>query len=96
MDDEHLALDVIERVGIGGTFLGQRHTMDHLRQEHFLPKLVDRRSYDLWVADGRRTIEERARAKVVNALAHPPPHPLTPDVVRELDNLIDDAPRGAA
>ncbi len=89
VDDDHLALDVIERVGIGGSFLGQRHTADHLRSEHFLPQLVDRRSYDLWAADGRKSIEERARAKVVEALRRPVPNPLAPEVLRELDRIID-------
>ncbi|MFA5897257.1 MAG: trimethylamine methyltransferase family protein [Thermoplasmata archaeon] len=91
VDESTIALDVIEKVGIGKTFLGQRHTMQNLRREHFLPKLVDRRSYDLWAQDGRRSIEDRARAKVKTALAAPPPNPLEPDVVRTLDALIDGA-----
>ncbi len=91
VDDDHLGLDVIEKVGIGGTFLGQRHTMDHLRREHFLPKIVDRRSHDLWAADGRRTMEERARARVVEALARPVPSPLPDPMVRKLDEIIEDA-----
>ena len=96
VDDAHLALDVIEKVGIGGMFLGQRHTMDHLRKEQFLPRLVDRRSFDLWAADGRRTIEERARVMVREALARPPPNPLAADTVRELDALIDGRPAAGA
>jgi trimethylamine--corrinoid protein Co-methyltransferase len=91
VDESTIALDVIEKVGIGKTFLGQRHTMQNLRAEHFLPKLVDRRSYDLWAQDGRRSIEDRARAKVKEALAALPPNPLEPDVVRTLDALIDGA-----
>lgn len=96
VDEDHLALDVIEKVGIGGMFLGQRHTMEHLRAEHYLPQLVDRRSYDLWAADGRKSMEDRARAKVREALAQPPPHPLPRDVVRALDAIIDRAPGGPA
>ncbi len=91
VDDAHLALDVIEKVGIGGMFLGQRHTMEHLRQEHFQPKLVDRRSYDVWAADGRKTMEERARAKVRAALERPVPNPLGPELVKKLAAIIDEA-----
>ncbi len=91
VDEAHLALDVIEKGGIGGMFLGQRHTMEHLRKEHFIPRLVDRRSFDLWSADGRKSMEERARAQVREALARPPPNPLPPDVVARLDALISDA-----
>ena len=93
--DETLALEVIEKVGIGKTFLGQRHTMQHLREEHFLPKLVDRRSFDVWAAEGRRTMEDRARAKVREALAAAVPHPLEADTVAALDALINEA-RAAA
>lgn len=96
VDEDHLALDVIERVGIGGMFLGQRHTLDHLRQEHFHPKLVDRRSHDLWTSDGKKSMEERARAKVIEALARPVPNPLPAGVVRELDAVIDAARASAA
>jgi trimethylamine--corrinoid protein Co-methyltransferase len=92
VDEAHLALDTIEKVGIGGTFLGQRHTVDHLRTEHFLPKLVDRRSHDIWVADGRKTMEERARARVREVLSRSPPNPLPDDIVRELDSIIHATP----
>lgn len=88
VDEETIALDVIERVGAGGTFLGQRHTMRHLREEHFMPKLLDRRSYDVWAKDGSKSIEQRAHAKVLEALAAPIPNPLEPDVVKELDEII--------
>ena len=33
--DETIGLDVIEKVGPGGHFLNQKHTMKHLQQEHF-------------------------------------------------------------
>jgi trimethylamine--corrinoid protein Co-methyltransferase len=91
VDPDHLALEVIEKVGIGGMFLGQRHTMEHLRDEHFLPKLVDRRSHDLWAASGSRSMEERARERVREALARAPPNPLSTETVRALDRIIDGA-----
>ncbi len=96
VDADHLALDVIEKVGIGGMFLGQRHTMEHLRTEHFQPRLVDRRSHDLWVASGSRSMEDRARDKVREALTHAPPNPLPADTVRRLDELIEQARAAAA
>ncbi len=96
VDDETLALDVIEKVGVAGNFLGQRHTMQHLKSEHLLPKLLDRRSYDLWVQDGRKSMEERAREMVRKALHEPPPHPPDAHVVRAIDAVIDGAKARAA
>ncbi len=91
VNDETIALDLIEKVGIGGMFLAERHTIQHLRQEEFFPKLIDRRSADLWERDGRKSLEDRARAKVREAIAAPVPYPLDPKLVRRLDTMIDEA-----
>ncbi len=91
VNDETIALDLIEKVGIGGMFLAEKHTMKHLREEQYLPGLIDRRSVDLWERDGRKSLEDRARTKVRQALAQPVPHPLDPATVRRLDALIDEA-----
>ena len=47
VNQETLALDVIRSVGPGGSFLGQRHTRQHMR-EHWQPTLIDRRPYNQW------------------------------------------------
>jgi trimethylamine--corrinoid protein Co-methyltransferase len=91
VNDETIALDLIEKVGVGGMFLAERHTIKHLREEQFLPRLIDRRSADLWERDGAKTIEDRARAMVAEALQQPVPHPLDPGLVRKLDTMIDEA-----
>ncbi len=91
VNEDTIALDLIEKVGIGGMFLAERHTIEHLRQEQFFPKLIDRRSLDLWQRDGGRTLEERARARVRDALAQPVPYPLEPKLVRTLDAIVNEA-----
>ncbi len=91
VSDETIALDLIEKVGIGGMFLAEKHTMKHLREEQYLPSLIDRRSADLWERDGRKSLEDRARTKVRQALAQPVPCPLDPAVVRKLGAMVDEA-----
>jgi trimethylamine--corrinoid protein Co-methyltransferase len=93
VNDETIGLDVIEKVGIGGMYVAERHTMKHLRQEQYLPKLIDRRSADLWERDGCKSLEDRARAKVRQALSQPVPNPLDPKLLRRLDAMIDEASR---
>jgi trimethylamine--corrinoid protein Co-methyltransferase len=62
--EESLALDVVHRVGAGKDFLGQRHTMEKFRTEHFLPTVTDRSSWDSWVAKGSKTTLQRAGEEV--------------------------------
>lgn len=94
VSEERLALDVIEKVGIGGNFLGQRHTISFLPREHFIPQLLDRRSYDLWMKDGGRTMEERARQKVREVLKEAQPPGLPDDQLKEIDEIIEAARMG--
>ena len=64
VDEDTIALDVIQRVGIGKDYLGQRHTMDRFRTEHFIPAVADRSSWDAWVQKGSKTILDRAADEV--------------------------------
>jgi len=49
-DREHLMLDLIGEVGIGGNFLGKRSTLKYLKAgEHFQPRFSHRGSYDSWL-----------------------------------------------
>ena len=90
-DDDTLALDVIEKVGPGKNFLAQRHTMNHLKTEHFMPSLIDRRAYDSWAADGSKTLVDRAREKTKWILANHSVPSLEIDVQKGLRSVIEKA-----
>ncbi len=90
-DDDTLALDVIEKVGPGKNFLAQRHTLNHLKTEHFMPGLIDRRAYDSWTADGSKTLVDRAREKTKWILANHTVPPLDVDVQKALRSVIEKA-----
>jgi trimethylamine--corrinoid protein Co-methyltransferase len=83
-----LALDIIDRVGPGGHFLNQKHTMKYLKEEHFLPKLTDRDSHELWIEKGKRAIHERARDEVKRILAEHKPLGLDSAVEKELWGIV--------
>lgn len=75
-DPERLALEVIDEVGPGGHFLDTDHTVKHFRREHFLPKLMERRNYEGWVAGGSKDTAARLNARVLEILAEHQPAPL--------------------
>jgi trimethylamine--corrinoid protein Co-methyltransferase len=68
VDDETLALDAIKEVGIGGNFLGQRHTRRHMK-DVWRPRLLDRSMWDAWVASGRDGAYEKATELAAELLA---------------------------
>ncbi|HUU54139.1 MAG TPA: trimethylamine methyltransferase family protein [Armatimonadota bacterium] len=83
VDDEHLALDLVEEVGIGGQFYATEHTAKFFRTDHFLPRLLDRDNYDGWKTKGCRSLEDKANACVLEILASHRPAPV-PDGAQEV------------
>lgn len=90
-NEDTLALDVIEKVGVGKNFLAQKHTVEHLRTEHFMPNLIDRRSYDAWAQAGSKTLVDKARDKVRWILQNHKVAPLDKDVQGKLQVVIEKA-----
>jgi len=66
--DEMLAVEAIERVGPGGHFLTDDHTIKFMRSEFFFPKVGDRRDRELWEEQGRLDARTRAAARVEQLL----------------------------
>ena len=92
VNDETLALDVIDEVGPGGHFLMSAHTIHHMRSEFYYPStVVDRQGWEMWQQDGGRDAVERASEIARDILASHQPEPIDPSVdswIRERFGLI--------
>ena len=91
VDDDHLAVDLIKKVGPGGSYLSERHTMQWLNREHFLTGITDRRTGEAWEADGRKSVVDRAREKISKILKEHEVAPVPKDVVSEFDRVLASA-----
>jgi trimethylamine--corrinoid protein Co-methyltransferase len=83
VNDETLALDMMNRVGPGGHYLNEDHTLRHYK-EMWYSDLFDRSIYQTWLARGAKTFDERLRNKTTKLLKHQP-KPLPEEVARELE-----------
>jgi trimethylamine---corrinoid protein Co-methyltransferase len=86
INDETLALDLIEEIGPDGNFLSTEHTLKHYKQDWY-PKLFDRRNYDDWKARGEKTLRQRAQEKALKILETHKPEPLPADIQKKLDEI---------
>ena len=93
VNDEALALDTIRRVGIGGNYLTEQHTVRHMRETYWPATLFNQKSWDAWMEEGGKDVYARAHERVGQILAeHYPPEPLLGrPIIAELDALIEDA-----
>ncbi len=64
VDDDTMAFDVIERVGPGGNYVTDDHTVDHMMDEFFYPELSVRSNFDIWEDKGRPDMLSRANGMV--------------------------------
>ena len=83
VNDDTLALDVIDKVGPGGHFLMADHTIRHMRSEFYYPSaVVDRKGWDMWLEDGAQDAVQRARQTARDILSNHQPESLDPAVER--------------
>lgn len=90
INDETLALDLIDEIGPDGQFLDSDHTMRHFR-ERWYPELIERDNYDNWLAKGGKSLAERAAERVEEILAEHKPEPLPKDVARAVHAIVERA-----
>ncbi len=92
VNEETLAQELIAKVGIGGTFLTNRHTLTHLR-EVWEPAVFEYGPYDDWVKRGSMDLVKRANAKAKALLkqAKANPAPLDKDVANEIQQIVKKA-----
>jgi len=91
INDEMLALDVIDRIGPGGHFLSADHTKKFYLKEHFVPTLLDRNIRAAWSAAGEKDIVQRANSTVQRILSQHEPMDMDNDIRKRLDEFMQQA-----
>jgi trimethylamine---corrinoid protein Co-methyltransferase len=85
--DEHLAVSVIDAVGPGGHFLGERHTLRHMRSG-WRARFFGRETWEAWEEAGRPEPRHRATTYARDLITRHEPLALADDVDRELRTIL--------
>lgn len=85
VNSETLALDLIDRVGPGGHYLEEEHTMRHFRDVWY-SQLFDRTNYDEWLNHGARHFTERLSEKT-RKMMDQTTEPLPTEIIKEMDRM---------
>jgi trimethylamine--corrinoid protein Co-methyltransferase len=85
VDDESLAINLIDKIGPGGHYLHEDHTMEHFR-DIWYSDLFDRKVYDVWLEDGGVKFDRRLQEKTASLIEHQP-KPLLDKVLKELEKM---------
>ncbi len=87
---ETVATEVIDRVGPGGNYLADKHTLDWFKKEHYHPKLSDRKTRSDWEKSGCKDIRQEARHRAKAILESHEPDPVDPTIWKEIETIIKD------
>ena len=90
VNPETLAVEVIQRVGVGGTFIADKHTVRHARNTYWKANLINQASWDAWMVDGGKDVYQKAHEKVEAILAkqYPPQRQISEEKIALLDKII--------
>lgn len=93
VEDNSLAIDVINNVGpIPGHYLNNIHTIKNWKNEHYIPQVSDRKSYQDWIREGKASILENAKNKMDLILAdYESNPPLSEKQNEDLDRILIEA-----
>jgi trimethylamine--corrinoid protein Co-methyltransferase len=87
---ESLALDVINDVGPGGSYLNTSHTRDHFKKAWY-PRVFDRRMHGSWVEMGRPSAVPTAREIAKETIDKHQPLALAQPTKEALQEIINEA-----
>jgi trimethylamine--corrinoid protein Co-methyltransferase len=91
VSEASMAVDAIDRVGPGGHYLMDEHTLQFMRSELFYPAVADRRNRSVWEENGKRDARARAIARMEGLLREHQPPGLSSEVdvaIRDRFNIL--------
>ncbi|MGB9022049.1 MAG: trimethylamine methyltransferase family protein [Candidatus Bathyarchaeia archaeon] len=87
VSEDTLATSLIKKIApLRGHYLAEKHTLQHITSERYLPKISDKRTRGDWEKSGSRDLAKVARERAKQIIAtHKPDPPLPKDIEKELD-----------
>jgi len=85
VNEATLGFDVIDKVGPGGHFVTEEHTVEHMMDEFFYPDLSVRCNFDIWEERGRPDMLSHANDMVHNILRDHQEGVLDLDLISEIE-----------
>ena len=96
IDDDTLALDVIDRVARNGSsgaiFLSDKHTFTNFKTALFNPELCDRSRFEHWEAGGAKEMHQRCNEKARQILAEHQVVPKSAAVLESIEAVLGGTP----
>jgi trimethylamine--corrinoid protein Co-methyltransferase len=85
-----LVLDLVRKVGHGGQFLKEAHTLKEFKNEYWIPDISSRAAFGRWTHKGSQDIVKSARERAQKLLSEHHPAELSPATKEALGQIVKD------
>ena len=89
-DDSTVPLDLMKKVGPGGHFLLEEHTLDRFRSTLWFPRFLDRSNFERWEKAGSRDLRQRLREEVRRIMEGHRTPMMSDEVIAEIRGISAD------
>lgn len=96
IDEETLAVDVIDEVGPGGNYVSHTHTFEHFRKEIWTSKQFTTSFWEVWEEQGSKSLATRAGELAKEIVAKHTCELLDDSVCRGLNEIIEETDKRKA
>lgn len=93
VSEETLGVEVIQNVGVGGSYIAEAHTVKHARDTYWRAELFNQASWEAWMSKGGKDVHAMAHEKVESILAqyYPPEVLIGAEAATEIEAIIAEA-----
>ena len=88
---ETIMLDLLEKVGPGGTFINQTESAVLCRAEAWVPSVLDRSPYNTWESKGSKQTDQLVEQKLQKILKNHQPAPLPEGAAGKIERILIEA-----
>jgi trimethylamine--corrinoid protein Co-methyltransferase len=96
VNEDTLAVPIIKRIApkaaarTGAHYLAEKHTLDHIDKELYIPKISDKTRRNMWEKAGSKDLSQVAKERVKEILAKHVPEPPPPDILKKLEKKAEE------
>ena len=89
VNEETLAVQVIDEGARQGEFLSHPHTLTHLRATQWRPQLMNRMGHEQWDLSGRKDLLSRAQERLNNIIENHQVRQIAEDKAFQIEGCMD-------
>lgn len=88
VSDETIVKELIIEIGSNGAFINNPHTFKNFKKEIWFPTMIERLSYDGWVAKGKLSMQDRVKNQIDKILSIDSKKELPSNVKSEIEEVL--------